>query len=238
MKQKKDEKAAAIIAAEAAAQAPAPAPTPDATAPAAAIAEAIAETAAPIETPAPTEATPTEATPTEVGEAAPLPLAAAWGKFLSSLSPDERETLIGVLTRLATREAARREAEEEQAILAEMDSMPAFAGILSRRGELDALIGRIGWLRALPMRDRLAAACYLDRGMRLHEPTREEKLEAILSDPALMRALAEKQAMARAAGRGAFAPTARAGGRMPANLPKPPKDLREAGLAAKQYFHV
>ncbi len=186
------------------------------------------------------EPTPAAATaePATAGEATPLPLGAAWENFLASLAPGDKEALLSVLTRLAAREAARREEEEEAACLTEMEGMPAFAGISARRGEIDDLIARIGWLRALPMRDRLAAACYLDRGMRLHEPTREEKLEAVLSDPALLRALAEKQAMARAAKRGALAPTAHAGGRMPANLPKPPKDLGEAGLAAKQYFQI
>lgn len=211
---------------------------------AAAIAAAMQEAAeatpaedTPVET-SPAEVTPTEEAVPPTDETTPLPLAAAWGKFLASLAPKERDTVLAVLSRLAAREAARREAEEEQTVLTEMEGMPAFAGILARRGELRELIGKIGWLRALPIRDRLAAACYLDRGMRLHEPTREEKLEAILSDPALMRALAEKQAAARGARRGALAPAARTGGRMPANLPKPPKDLHEAGLAAKQFFNI
>lgn len=172
------------------------------------------------------------------GEETTLPLAAAWGKFLAALSPRERETVLGALTRLAEGERARRESEAVATCLAEMEKSPAFAGILSRRDAITDLISRVGWLQALPMRDRLAAACYLDRGMRLHEPTAEEKLEAILADPALMRALAERQATLRGAQKQTVAPGVRAGGRMPANLPKPPKTLREAGQAAKQYFNL
>jgi hypothetical protein len=65
----------------------------------------------------------------------------------------------------------------------------------------------------------------------------EEKLSALLSDPALLRAFAEKQALLTAEARAGVAPTAR-GGRMPADLPKPPRDLAEAGAAAKRVLRV
>ncbi|MBQ8859184.1 MAG: hypothetical protein IJ012_05280 [Clostridia bacterium] len=181
--------------------------------------------------------TPPAAAEGEPPVAAPAPLGAAWQSFLSAISAEDRAKLLAVLSRLAEGERARRLRAEEDALLAEMEKEPAFAGITSRRKQMQALVAEISWLAALPTRERLAAAFYLDRGMRYHEPTKEEKLSALLSDPALLRAFAERQAILAAEARERVAPIAR-GGRMPADLPKPPRNLAEAGAAAKRVFRV
>ncbi len=178
-----------------------------------------------------------EAAEGEPPAATPAPLGAAWQSFLSAISAEDKGRLLAVLARLAEGERARRLREEEDALLAEMEGEAPFAGISTRRAEMQALIGEIPWLAALPTRERLAAAFYLDRGMRYHEPTKEEKLSALLSDPALLRAFAEKQAVLAAEARAGVAPTAHSG-RMPADLPKPPRNLAEAGAAAKRVFRV
>lgn len=168
---------------------------------------------------------------------------AAWNRFFSSLSEGDRVTLLAVLDRLCAGERQRLEHEAhaaENAAIAEMDKDPAFAGIAERADALRTLISKIGWLRSLPMRDRLAAALYLDRGMHMREPTPAEKIEAVLADPALLRALAERQAMAEREAEALRPPTVRAAhsGRMPARLPKEPENLTEAGEAAKHYFKI
>ena len=193
--------------------------------------------------PSPAEAAEEGITPPEAGEetaaptAAPASLGAAWQSFLSAVSAEDRERLLAVLARLSENERARRLQAEEESCLAQMEGEAPFTGIAARAAEMRALIARIPWLASLPTRERLAAAFYLDRGMRYHEPTKEEKLSALLSDPALLRAFAEKQAVLAADARARVAPIAR-GGRMPADLPKPPRNLAEAGAAAKRVFRV
>ena len=190
-----------------------------------------------------TEITEAEAAPAEEQAPTTLPLAEAWRAFLAALSEEDRATvgmLLSSLAEAAREHRARAAEEEEAALFSEMESEPAFAGITERRDAMHALIDKIPWLRALPPRERLSAALYLDRGMRLSDPSPEEKLTAVLSDPALLRALAERHARDKAAARAAQPPTA--GGthtqRMPARLPKTPLDLAEAGEAAKHYFKI
>ena len=185
-----------------------------------------------------------EAAAAPIEEKAPvtLPLGEAWRAFLAALSEEDRATVGMLLSSLAeaAREHRDRAAEaEETALLSEMEKEEAFAGITERRDAMHALIDKIPWLRALPPRERLSAALYLDRGMRLAEPSFEEKLSAVLADPALMRALAEHRARDRET---AHKQPPTAGGahsaRMPARLPKTPLDLAEAGEAARHYFKI
>ena len=190
-----------------------------------------------------TEAVEATAAPEEESAPATLPLEAAWRAFLAALSEEDRTTVGMLLTSLAEAAKEHRDraaAAEEAALLSEMEKEEAFAGITERRDALRALIEKIGWVRALPPRERLSAALYLDRGMRLSDPSPEEKLSAVLADPALLRALAAHRAKDREAACAAQPPTA--GGahsaRMPANLPKTPLDLAEAGEAAKHYFKI
>lgn len=170
-------------------------------------------------------------------------LRAAWEQFFASLSAEDRAALTAALDRLIAAEEHQLASEAraaEEATMAELEGEAAFAGICERAEAIRALIARISWLRALPMRERLVAALYLDRGMRLHEPTPEEKLEAVLSDPALMRALSERMALLRDRERALRPPTVRAshGARMPARLPEVPKNLKEAEEAAHHYFKI
>ena len=181
--------------------------------------------------------TPPEAAGVTPPAGGPAPLGAAWQSFLSAISAEDKGRLLAVLSRLAEGERARRLRAEEETLLAAMEKEPPFAGITARREQMQALIATVPWLAALPTRERLAAAFYLDRGMRYHEPTKEEKLSSLLSDPALLRAFAEKQATLAAAARAGVAPTV-GSARMPADLPKPPRDLAEAGAAAKRVFRV
>lgn len=186
---------------------------------------------------------PTAAAAEENTQTAEKSLREALADLFSSLSEHDRATLLFALQAMLASErarAAQKERAEEEAVMAEMDTMPAFAGILSRAEAVRALISRLDWLRALPPRERLSAALYLDRGMRLREPTPAEKLESVLADPALLRALAEKQALSREAERATRPPAVKgaSGGRMPARASKKPKSLDEAGEAAKHYFKI
>ena len=202
-------------------------------------AEAAAETEAEVTAEAAAEAT--EAAPSEAAHGLSPAAEEAFAHFLSVLTPEERQVLVGVISRLRAYEAAQAEAAraaEEAACLREMESEPAFAGISERAEALRALIGSVSWLRELPTRDRLAAACYIDRGMRLHTPTPQEKLEGLLSDPALMRALAERQAAVRAARARQTPPIAPGMGQAPAAPVASPRSLGEAKRAAKNILRV
>lgn len=209
-----------------------------------AVAEAVAEEAA-SETAADAE-TVTDA-PAEEAAAAPggAPLSpaamAALSQFAASLTGEDREVLAAVLTRLSRLAAAEQEAArlaEEEACLTALEGERAFGDIRRRRAGMQELIEALPWLRALPLRDRLAAACCLDRGRRVPSPTtEEERLEAVLGDPALLRALAERQARARRAGGEGLPPTP-APGRAPACLKAPPASLSEAKAEAKRALRV
>lgn len=161
--------------------------------------------------------------------------------FLAALSPTERQTLVAVLTRLSDgereREAAAARAEEE-AILSEMEKVPVFRGIGARAEALRALAGAVDWLGALPVRERLAAAFYIDRGMRYGEPTREDLLHAVLSDEALLRELAQRRREATETTKKTLPPVyARRGSAgMPATVKSAPKTLSEATGEAKKYL--
>lgn len=201
--------------------------------------EAASETAANAETAADAPAEEAAAAP---GGAPLSPAAmAALAQFAASLTGEDREVLAAVLTRLSRLAAAEQEAArlaEEEACLAALEGDRAFADIRRRRAGMQELIEALPWLRALPLRDRLAAACCLDRGRRVPSPTtEEERLEAVLGDPALLRALAERQARARRAGGEGLPPTP-APGRAPACLKAPPASLSEAKAEAKRALRV
>ena len=165
---------------------------------------------------------------------------AAFGQFLAALDGQDKatlSTLIAPLREILAAQQAAAAAAEEEDVLAGMEGEAAFAGIRDRMGAMRQLMAQVPWLRELPLRDRLAAACYIDRGMQQHTPTPEEKLQALLADPALLRALAEKQAALRAQG-SISAPPILSGGRAPAAVKKPPRSLSEAKTEAKRFLRA
>jgi hypothetical protein len=165
---------------------------------------------------------------------------AAFANFLAALDEQDKatlSTLIAHLREIVASQKAAAAAAEEEAMLAGMEGEAAFAGIRDRMGAMRTLMEQVPWLRELPLRDRLAAACYIDRGMQAHTPTPEEKLQAVLSDPALLRALAEKQAALQAQA-GRTAPPIISGGHAPATVKKPPKSLAEAKTEAKRFLRA
>ncbi|MBO5050957.1 MAG: hypothetical protein J6D31_02065 [Clostridia bacterium] len=177
----------------------------------------------------------------EAGEAISQGAREAFAAFLSALSPQDKQVLCAVLGRLQDYERARAEqarAAAEAACLLEMEREPAFAGIREQVDRMQALISRLPWLQALPVRERLETACYMDRGMRWHAPTPQEKLEALLSDPALMRALAERQAALRQAQEKTTPPVRAGAGLSPATAVAKPKSLGEAKQAAKRFLRA
>ena len=208
-----------------------------------AIAEAIAEEAVAEEAAeeaakaAVTEAAVTEAAAPDTAPAQNDTLAA----FFAALSPREKEALLGALAHLAESERAKERAAaaaEEERALAEMEEMENFRGIAARKGALSALCRAVPWLGALPLYERLSAAYYIDRGMRYGEVTREELLEAALSDPALGAALALHTHKANAR-TGASLPPAikkRATSAAPAGTKAKPRTLAEASDAAKKFL--
>lgn len=177
----------------------------------------------------------------KAGEAISQGAREAFAAFLSALSPQDKQVLCAVLGRLQDYERARAEqarAAAEAACLSEMEREPAFAGIREQADGMQALISKLPWLQALPVRERLEAACYMDRGMRWHAPTPQEKLEALLSDPALMRALAERQAALRLAQEKTTPPVRAGAGLSPATAVAKPKSLGEAKQAAKRFLRA
>ena len=213
-------------------------------------AEAVAETeeteakaaeSATVEEAEPAEKPAEEEAGEEAGEAISQGAREAFAAFLSALSPQDKQVLCAVLGRLQDYERARAEqarAAAEAACLLEMEREPAFAGIREQVDGMQALISRLPWLQALPVRERLEAACYMDRGMRWHAPTPQEKLEALLSDPALMRALAERQAALRQAQEKTTPPVRAGAGLSPATAVAKPKSLGEAKQAAKRFLRA
>jgi hypothetical protein len=164
----------------------------------------------------------------------------AFGAFLAALTEEDRQTLQALLARLqglSQSLAAERARVARESALAALEQDGRLAGIRDRLPEIDALIARLPWLQALPIEERLAIACYLDRGMQQHAPTAEEKLEAVLSDPALLRALSERQAALRLA-HGSMTPPVAARGLAPALVKTPPETLSEAKREAKRFLRV
>lgn len=161
--------------------------------------------------------------------------------FLAALTPTERQTLVAVLSHLSQaereREAARARAEED-AILSEMEGEPVFRGIGARADALRALAGAVDWLGALPVRERLAAAFYIDRGMRYGEPTREDLLHAVLSDEALLRELSLRRREASELQKKTLPPVhaKRGATGAPAAVKREPKTLAEATSEAKKFL--
>lgn len=210
----------------------------------AAIEEAVVEEAVEEASAATTEEA-AEATPKAEGAGATEPLlspaaTAALMQLATALTAEDKAVLATALGRLSqlaeAGQAAARQAEEE-ACLTDLAGEPAFADIRGRLPGMQALIESMPWLRALPLRDRLAVACCLDRGRQWQPPTEEERLSAVLSDPALLRALGERQASLRRAEGQGIPPTHRPG-RAPAVLKAPPASLSEAKAEARRALHV
>lgn len=196
-----------------------------------AVAEAVAESpaSAPDEAPAPDVQATAD---TDLSRAAAL---------LATLPPQEQAALIGALAHLCESERMREEAmarAEEEAAIAEMEGTPVFAGISARADAIRALSGAVGWLSALPLYERLAAAYYIDRGMRYGEPTKEDLLEAALSDSALGRELALQASRENARTAAALPPVQRKRGlsRAPAAVKAAPRTLKEATDEAKKFL--
>lgn len=187
------------------------------------------------------ELAPEEAKEEQLTEAAAPAQENTLAAFFAALSPREREVLLGALAHLAEsereRERAAAVAEEERAI-AEMEETEGFLGIGERKEALRALCLAVPWLGALPLYERLSAAYYIDRGMRYGEVTREDLLEAALSDPALGAALALQTQRANAETGASLPPVGKKRGTTaaPASKKKPPRTLAEASDAAKRFL--
>ena len=238
-KQEEEEARAAAQAAEEAttpAEEPAEEPVEPAEEPAIPAAEVAEEPSEPCE---PTEE-PTEEPAAGEGGLLSATAYRAFTQFLSALTEEDKQTLQAVLARLSglaeaqAAEAAR--AERERAIAA-LEAREGLRDIRARLPQLEGLIARLPWLLALPLSERLTVACYLDRGMQQHTQTAEEKLQAVLADGELMRALAAHGASLRAA-HGSMMPPVATGGRAPALVKKPPADLSEAKREAKRFLRA
>lgn len=155
---------------------------------------------------------------------------------LDRLSPGERAALIAALGTRIREEAARAEAET----IAELDSLPEYAGIAARADAIRALPARFPFLRELSMRDRLIAAYHIDRSLDPPQPSMEQQLSHLLDDPILLRVLAEKWQSVLAARRESIPPVATRAGTAgaPANKVRAPRNLREAALAARNYLGI
>jgi hypothetical protein len=151
---------------------------------------------------------------------------------LDRLAPGERAALIAAL-------ASRMRREEEEA-MAELAEDANYADIGNCAEELRALPARFPFLNTLPTKERLAAAYLMYRGLAEKPRTAEERLEELLSDPAMLRALSEKFSRLLAARREATPPIpVRSGTAVPPADRRPsPRDLREAATAAKRYLGI
>ena len=157
--------------------------------------------------------------------------AALLGELIGALAPRERATLLAVLERL--KEAST--AAENDKILSQMEA-EGFAGIRDRQAELDAMAESFPWLASLSPRERYEAAYYLTRGQRQSAPTREELLNALLSDAALQRELAARRYDLARRRYATLPPTVHTEGVAPATVKPTPKTLGEAGEEAKRYL--
>ena len=159
----------------------------------------------------------------------------ALAHLLSVMNEKDKAMLLALFARLAGGREKKR--AEEEACLSAMAGEEAFYDLRERAPEMAALIKETPWLQALPLREQLETACYICRGRGTHAPTPEEKLEAVLSDPALLRVLAERQAKLRAA-QAATLPPLTHGGRAPALVKEAPKSLTEAKREAGRYLRA
>ncbi len=133
-----------------------------------------------------------------------------------------------------------QEAEaRERECLARLAADPAYAGLGERQEAVAALAGALPWLQALPPQERYTVAYLLDRGLHARQESREARLQALLSDPALRRAWEEAQCRRIARRTAALPPTLRGGGGAPPASPvHRPSNLREAGIAARRTLHL
>ena len=152
---------------------------------------------------------------------------------LDGLRPGERAALIAAL-------ASRMRREEEDALLAELAKESGYSDIAEYAEEMHALPTRFPFLASLPPRDRLTAAYHMCRGLSAKPRTAEERLEELLSDPAMLQALSERFSRLLAARRDATPPVPiRSGTAVPPADRRPsPRDLREASRAAKHYLGI
>ena len=152
---------------------------------------------------------------------------------LDSLRPGERAALIAAL-------ATRMRHEEEKTVLAELAREPGYADITEYAEEMRALPTRFPFLAGLPTKERLTAAYHMCRGMKEAPRTAEERLEELLTDPAMLGALSERFSRLLAARRDATPPVpVRSGTAVPpADRRTSPRDLREASVAAKRYLGI
>ena len=161
--------------------------------------------------------------------------------FLATLPEREREALIGALAHLLESERLQKAAAaraEEDAAIAQMEGSPVFAGISARKDAIRALSGAVAWLSSLPLYERLAAAYYIDRGMRYGEPTREDLLEAALADKALGRELARRTGEENARTAAAMPPVRKRRGpsATPASVKEAPRTIAQATDEAKKFL--
>ena len=152
---------------------------------------------------------------------------------LDSLRPGERAALIAAL-------ATRMRREEEENALAELAGEAGYTDIAEYAEEMRALPARFPFLATLPTKERLTAAYHMCRGLAATPRTTEEKLEALLTDSALLTALSERFSRLLAARRDATPPVpVRSGTAVPPADRRPsPRDLREASVAAKRYLGI
>lgn len=154
---------------------------------------------------------------------------------LDRLSPGERAALIAALA-IRMRENRR----EEEAQLAALDTDPAYAGIAGRAEALRSLQTQFPFLRTLAPRDRLIAAFHIDRSLHPPQPDTEQRLQALLQDAPLLRALsAYRSALLEARNRSVPTMASESGATLPPAYRKPaPRDLREAGHAARNALGI
>lgn len=127
----------------------------------------------------------------------------------------------------------------ERECLARLAADPAYAGLGERQEAVAALAGALPWLQALPPQERYTVAYLLDRGLHARQESREARLQALLSDPALRRAWEEAQCRRIARRTAALPPAPRGGGGAPPASPvHRPSNLREAGIAARRTLHL
>lgn len=167
------------------------------------------------------------------GEADKTAPASEEGSPLDGLRPGERAALIAAL-------ATRMRREEEETALAELAEEPEYADITEYIEEIRALPSRFPFLADLPTKERLTAAYHMYRGLSASPRTAEERLEDLLTDPAMLRALSERFSKLLAARRDATPPVpVRTGTAVPPADRRPlPRDLREASVAAKRYLGI
>lgn len=152
------------------------------------------------------------------------------------------EAIEGYVARQVERRAAplivEHQAQLEGAAAREkLSKSPEYEGFADNLERIETIIEKIRLLRSLPAEERYILAYLIDRGQRAGtRPTGQELVDALLADREAMR-LYEARRLSELE-RGAALPvfTSEGGRAMPANLPKKPKNIEQAGRAARKYF--